>query len=71
MRLSWPVAVLLAALVVAAGAIAHGGLYQFAGTGPDTGYLIHRLTGRMWFVTGTTRQPVIVAPPKYNKEFGK
>jgi cytochrome b561 len=71
MRLSWPIAVVLAAIVVAAGVLAHGGLYQFVGTGPDSGYLIHRLTGQVWYVTGTTRQPVVAAPPKFNKEFGK
>ncbi len=71
MRPSWPIIVLAAALVAAAGLVAHGGLYQFVGTGTETGYLIHRVTGRMWYVTGTTRQPVFLAPNKFDKDYSK
>jgi hypothetical protein len=73
-RSSWSaigVIALVAALIAAAGLVAHGGLYQFVGTGPETGYLIHRLTGRMWYVTGATRQPVFVTTGKYDKDFSK
>lgn len=74
MRSSWQIVgviALVAALIAGAGLVAHGGLYQFVGTGPETGYLIHRLTGRMWFVTGTTRQPVFLTTGKYDKDLSK
>ena len=66
MRSSWP-----AIGVAAAGLVAHGGLYQFVSTGAETGYLMHRVTGRMWYVNGTTRTPVVLSPGKYDKDFGK
>ncbi len=63
--------VVIAALVVAAALVIHGGLYQFVGTGPESGYMIHRLTGRMWFVTGTSSQPVQLAPAILEKGYNK
>jgi hypothetical protein len=74
MRSSWfliGAVALVAVLIAAAALVAHGGLYQFVGTGPETGYLTHRLTGRMWFVTGATRQPVFLTTGKYDKDLSK
>ena len=63
--------VVVAALVIAAALVIHGGLYQFVGSGPEGGYLIHRLTGKMWYVTGTSSQQVLSAPGKFEKGYNK
>jgi hypothetical protein len=65
------VLVVVAALIIAAALVIHAGFYQFVGTGPDGGYLVHRLTGSMWYVTGTSSQRVLLAPGKFEKGYNK
>lgn len=71
MQTNVAVAVIVAGLIIAAGLVAHGGLYQLVGTGPDTAYVVHRLTGGVRYVTGTTLQPVRNAPAGIEKGYGK
>ncbi|MDQ7858481.1 MAG: hypothetical protein QN174_03235 [Armatimonadota bacterium] len=55
MRPIWLVA---AALIVAAGLAAQGGVWQATAAGPETVYLVHRWTGEARLVTGRTWEPV-------------
>ncbi len=52
MRPTIAVVVIVAALIIAAGLVAHAGIYQIVATGPDTAYKVHRLTGEVWRLTG-------------------
>ncbi|MDR7519129.1 MAG: hypothetical protein QN131_06590 [Armatimonadota bacterium] len=71
MRLSVALVVMAAALLVAASTVVHGGFYQLVSAGPESAYLVHRLTGRVWFIAGTTSHPVRAAPPETEKDFRK
>ena len=72
MRSNVAAAVIIAAVIIAAGLVAHGGFYQLQGTGPETAFLVHRLTGKTWHITGSTAQLVNVAPAGIDqKEYRK
>ncbi|MCL6641429.1 MAG: hypothetical protein K6T92_08680 [Candidatus Rokubacteria bacterium] len=53
-----PIWLVVAALVVAAGLAAQGGVWQATPAGPETVYLVHRWTGETRLVTGRTWEPV-------------
>ncbi|MGQ0568448.1 MAG: hypothetical protein ACT4P5_02790 [Armatimonadota bacterium] len=71
MRPNITVAVIAAALIVAAGVAAHGGLYQLVSTGPESAYLVNRWTGEVRVITGTTWRPVTAARLELEKDFRK
>ena len=71
MRPNMAVAIIVAALIIAAGIFAHAGIYQIVPTGADTAYKVHRLTGEVWRLSGTTSQRVQSIPFGLEKDFGK
>ncbi|MGH2372321.1 MAG: hypothetical protein ACREJ4_10865 [Candidatus Methylomirabilaceae bacterium] len=71
MRLSLAMTIIVAALIIAAALVVHARVYQVVPTGPDTGYKIHRLTGEVWRLSGSTSQRVQSIPLGLEKDFGK
>ncbi len=71
MRPTIAVVVIVAALIIAAGLVAHAGIYQIVATGPDTAYKVHRLTGEVWRLTGATAERVKTVPFGIEKDYGK
>ncbi len=65
------IAIVVAALIIAAALVVHAGMYQVVSTGPETAYKIHRLTGEVWRLNGTTSQRVQSVPSGLEKDFGK
>jgi hypothetical protein len=59
------------ALILAAGIAAHGGLYQIVGAGPESAYVVNRLTGEVRHISGSTWRRVTPALQPMDREFQK
>jgi hypothetical protein len=62
---------IVVALIVAAGITVHGGLYEVAGTGPESAYVVNRWTGQARHITGATWRPVSRSVTDIEREFQK
>jgi hypothetical protein len=70
MHSSIAIVAIAAALIVAAGLAAQGGIYAVTGAG-ESAYLVNRWTGQAWLLSGATARPVRPVLPQSPRDFQK